>query len=72
MGTRKNRLNVAVITCTHNVCFEQKYENSKKKRKLKVVIFTALKNRCILHGYVFVMCTARQYNSISYLTIFTF
>ena len=28
MGTRKNRLilNEAVLTCTHNQCFEQKYE----------------------------------------------
>ena len=25
-GTRKNRLNEAVLTGTHNICFEQKYE----------------------------------------------
>ena len=31
MGTRKSRLNEAALTCTHNICFEQKYENSKKK-----------------------------------------
>ena len=45
MGTRYNRLNEAVLTCTHNICFEleavltcthnicfeQKYEKSKKK-----------------------------------------
>ena len=30
MGTRQNRLIEAVLTCTHNICFEQKYENSKK------------------------------------------
>ena len=30
MGTCENRLNEAVLTCTHNLCFEQKYENSKK------------------------------------------
>ena len=30
MGTRKNCLNEAVLTCTHNICFEQKYENSEK------------------------------------------
>ena len=44
----------AVLTCTHNKCFEQKYENS-QKIKLKIVIFTAVKNCCILHGRVFVM-----------------
>ena len=26
MGTRKNRLVEAVLTSTHNLCFEQKYE----------------------------------------------
>ena len=26
MGTRKNRLDEAVLTSTHNLCFEQKYE----------------------------------------------
>ena len=49
MGTRQ-----AVLTCTHNLCFEQKYENS-QKIKLKIIIFTAVKNRCILHGRVFEM-----------------
>ena len=47
-------LNEAVLTCTHNICFEQKYENS-KHNKLKIVIFTAVKYRCILHGRVFIM-----------------
>ena len=28
MGTRYNRLSEAVLTCIHNLCFEQKYENS--------------------------------------------
>ena len=54
MGTRKNRLTKAVLTCTHNICFEQKHEK-KKKNQMKIVIFTAVKNRCILHGRVFVM-----------------
>ena len=26
MGTRQNRLDEAVLTSTHNLCFEQKYE----------------------------------------------
>ena len=28
MGTRENRLGEAVLTCTHNLCFEQKYQNN--------------------------------------------
>ena len=31
-----------------------------KKNPLKIVIFTAVKNRCILHGRVFVMYVAKQ------------
>ena len=27
-----------------------------KKFQIKIVIFTVVKNRCILHGRVFVMC----------------
>ena len=46
--------NGAVLTSTHNICFDQKYENS-KKNQLKIVIFTAMKNRCVLHGRVLVM-----------------
>ena len=40
---------------THNLCFEQKYENSKKNSIPKIVIFTAVKNHCMLHERVFVM-----------------
>ena len=47
-------LNEAVVTCTHNICCEQKYENI-QNFQLKIVIFTAVKNRGILHGPVFVM-----------------
>ena len=45
----------AVLTCTLNLCFEQKILRKNKKNKLKIVIFSAVKNRCILHGRVFVM-----------------
>ena len=46
----------AVLTCIHYIiCFEQKYENSHTKNQLKIVFFTAVKNRCISHGHVFVM-----------------
>ena len=44
----------AVLTCTHNLCFEQRYEKSKTFQP-KIVIFTDVKNRCMLHGRVFVM-----------------
>ena len=48
---------VLVRTCTHNICFELKYENSKKKKiNRKLSFFTAVKNRRMLHGHVFVMC----------------
>ena len=30
MGIRLNRLAEAVLTCTHNLCFEQKSENNQK------------------------------------------
>ena len=43
----------AVLTGTHNLCFEQIYENY--LFYLKIFIFTALKNRCLLPGHVFVM-----------------
>ena len=29
-----------------------------KKNQLKIVIFTAVKNRCMLHGHVFVMTSS--------------
>ena len=32
----------------------------KKKNQLKIVIFTAVKNHCMLHGRVFVMCHTRD------------
>ena len=51
----KHILWVLVRTCNHNYCFEQKYEKSKKKNQLKIVIFTAVKNCCILHGRLFIM-----------------
>ena len=44
----------AVLTCTHNICFEQRYKKV-EKNKLKIVIFTAVKNRCKSHGRVFIM-----------------
>ena len=54
MGT----LTEAVLTCTHNICFEQKYEKCQKNQQ-KIVIFTAVNIDCILHGHVFVMTSTR-------------
>ena len=41
--------------CTHNQCFEQKKEIVKKKNQMKIVIFTGVTNRCMVHGHVLVM-----------------
>ena len=38
MGTRKNRLGEAVLTSTHNLCFEQKYEKY-QNFYLKIFLF---------------------------------
>ena len=54
MGTRYNRLTEAVLTCTHNLSFEQKYEKSKKK-STENCHFYSRKKYCMLHGRVFVM-----------------
>ena len=37
-----------------------------KKVQLKIVIFTAVKNRCKLHGRVFAMGTARDRDFLCY------
>ena len=44
-----------LVTCTYNLCLEQKYEKSKKKKSTENCHFTAVKIRCLLHGRVFVM-----------------
>ena len=38
-----------------SVYFQQKYKNIKKKKLMKILIFTAENNLCILYGQVFVM-----------------
>ena len=45
---------MAVLTCTHNLCFEQKKENYHIFH-LKIIVFTAVKYCSILHRRVFVM-----------------
>ena len=56
MGTRLNSLNRAVLTCTHDPYFEQKKRKKYEKFSFKnFIIFTAVKNCCMLHECVFVM-----------------
>ena len=38
----------------HNLCFEQKYEKNHIFIE-KIIVFTAVKNHCILHRHVCVM-----------------
>ena len=39
MGTRKNRLTEAVLTSTHYLCFEQKYEKISEILSVKFQFF---------------------------------
>ena len=54
MGTRKNRLSEAVLTSTHNLCFDQMYEKY-PNFYLKIFIFWWLKCSVYLNRQVFVM-----------------
>ena len=54
MGTRENRLAEAVLTCTHNLCFEQKYEKY-QRFYLKNFSFLEVKFSIYLNRLVFVM-----------------
>ena len=56
--------------CTHNICFEQKYEKS-QKFSTENCHFYSRKNSCILHRRIFVMTDLPvielEYCSINYL-----
>ena len=54
MGTRSNRLVEAVLTSTHNLCFEQKYEKY-QSFYLKNFSFLEVKFSIYLNRRVFVM-----------------
>ena len=57
----------AVLTCTHNLCFEQIL--NKKNNKyflLKIFKFCNLKDLCILHGRVFIMYIRQERKDNSY------
>ena len=55
VGTCKNPLDEAVLTCTHNLCFEKKIRKNINKHSAEIFQFLQLKNLCILHGRVFIM-----------------
>ena len=54
MGTRLNRLDEAVLTSTHNLCFEQKYKKY-QNFYLKNCHFLVVKFSMYLNRRVFVM-----------------
>ena len=55
MGTDLKRLNEAVLTYTHNLCFEKKKKTKNNSFQLKIVIFAAEKNPSVLYERVKVM-----------------
>ena len=59
MGTRLNRLAEAVLTSTHNLCFEQKYE--KISFLSENFHFLVVKFSIYLSRHVFVMRTIGQF-----------
>ena len=50
----QNRLGEAVLTSTHNLCFEQKYEKY-QNFYVKIFIFLVVKFSVYLNRHVFVM-----------------
>ena len=54
MGTRKNRLVEAVLTSTHSLCFEQKYEKYRNFLS-ENFHFLVVKFSVYLNRHVFVM-----------------
>ena len=54
MGNHWNHLTELVLTSTHNLCFEQKYENIRNV-DLKIFLFLVVKFSIYLNRSVFVM-----------------
>ena len=54
MGTRQNHLTEAVLTSTHNLCFEQKYEKYQSFLS-ENIHFLEVKFSIYLHRHGFVM-----------------
>ena len=68
MGTRSNRIAEAVLTSTHNLCFEQKYEKYQKflSENFHFFFFLVVKFSAYLNRYVFVMGTKAAFRRESY------
>ena len=62
MGTRSNRLAEAVLTSTHNLSFEQKYEKY-QRFYLKIFNFLEVKFSIYLNRGVFVMFDDQYHHS---------
>ena len=58
MGTHKNHLAKAVLTSTHNLCFEQKYE--KYQNFLSNFSFFVVKFSIYLNRHVFVISVSSK------------
>ena len=52
----------AVLTCTHDLCFEQNKKSSTIFH-IKITIFTAVKYYRILYGHIIVMINVRCYRN---------
>ena len=57
----------AVLTCTHNLSFEQKRRKNITIFHLKIIVLIAVKNCNILHRRVFVMQNIFGLNGMEYL-----
>ena len=64
MGIRWNRLAEAVLTSTHNLCFEQKYEKKYQRFLSKIFLFLEVKFSIYLNRRVFVMADQPAYTCI--------
>ena len=67
MGTRKNRLAEAVLTSTHNLCFEQKYEKYQSFLSEKFQ-YLEVKFSIYLNRHVFVMDVDFKGLKLSYVS----
>ena len=63
MGTRKNRLAEAVLTSTHNLCLEQKYEKYQIFFLSENFHFLVVKFSIYLNRHVFVIVRNRQFRA---------
>ena len=61
-------LTEAVLTCTHDLCFEQKYEKYHNFSSKNYHFFTAIRNCCILlmfsYGSFFIFCLGLDFAAL--------